>query len=216
MEIRIGSEIFKTKKALLERIRKMLYAAAPGVELGPPEHGFLLSLLQLHPEAKKKIGQGAKAFRVITSEYGNRGFEVIRLNEDWTDFSFMKCMNGRNPWLEFIHALRKAVDPQIWDAKQKAFIGNKEINCPLSGKPMTRDQAHADHIHPDTFDALVKRFCEMEKLDHGNLPLGPSVDGQMGRKLTDSALEARWKEFHSKNAKIRVISETEHRKLKRK
>lgn len=93
-EIVVAGETFVTKKALEEKLRALLYAAPLGVELDEPAHSFLLCVLFRHPEALKKIGLGVKAFRVTTSEYKNRCFEVIRVDGSYTDFSIMSCARG--------------------------------------------------------------------------------------------------------------------------
>src|SRR5262245_21327885 len=188
MEVWIGTEFFKTKKSLLEKIRKMLHAAPMGVELDEPHHGFLLELLKRHPEKEKKEGVGVRAFRVTTSEYKNRCFEIIRTDGSTTDFSFMKCVTERSSWAEFIHALREAIRQQIWEAKEKVFRWDEEIKCPLAGEVITREMAHVDHVHPVTFEFLAEAFAQVENLVRENLPLGPTVDGQAGRRLSDPVI----------------------------
>jgi hypothetical protein len=90
----VAGETFATKKALEERLKAMLHAAAPGVELDEPEHSFLLCVLFRHPDAVEKIGCGVRAFRVGTSKYGNRCFEAVRTDGTWTEFSYLKCAKG--------------------------------------------------------------------------------------------------------------------------
>jgi DNA-directed RNA polymerase-4 subunit 1 len=93
-EIVVAAQTFKTKKALEEKLRAMLYAAPLGVELDEPEHSFLLCVLFRHPEALKKVGCGVKAFRVTTTEYKNRCFEVIRTDGSYEEFSYPRCVKG--------------------------------------------------------------------------------------------------------------------------
>lgn len=93
-EIVVANESFGTKKALEEKLKSILHAAALGVELGEPEHSFLLCVLFRHPEALKKIGPGVRAFRVVTSEFRNRCFEAVRVDGSFSDFSYMKCARG--------------------------------------------------------------------------------------------------------------------------
>lgn len=213
MEVQVGREVFKTKKELLSKLRGMLHAAALGVELDEPEHGFLLELVQRHPEAQKKIGPGIRAFRVTTSEYRNRCFEVIRVDGTTTDFSYMKCVTEPTAWSEFLKALRKSVERQIWEAKEKVFLWDEVIACPVSGEMMTREQAAVEYVEPDTFDWLAEEFSSTEKLDKNNLPLGPAPDG--GKVLVDPALEARWQAFHERRAKFRILAVSEQKRRKK-
>lgn len=215
MQVQVGSETFKTKKALGERVRAILYGASIGVELDAAEHSFLLALLGRHPNAAKKIGPGVRAFRVTASLYGNRCFEILRVDGTETDFSYLKCVTPKTTWSEFLHAMRRAIGDQIFDFKNDTFGWPETLVCPLSGATITRDQAHVDHVYPDTFEALVDAFVEEEKLDRDALPLGPTEDGLMGRRLVDPALEDKWRAFHKAHAKLRVISEEAHKHLKR-
>lgn len=90
----VCGQVFKTKKALEEKLKSMLHAAIPGVELDEPEHSFLLCALFRHPDALYKIGSGVRAFRVTTTEYKNRCFEAIRVDGTSVEFSYMKCARG--------------------------------------------------------------------------------------------------------------------------
>jgi hypothetical protein len=212
MEVRIGKEVFKAKKDLLARLKEMLHAAPLGVELDLPQHEFLMELLKRHPEAKKKIGPGVKAFRVTTSEFKNRCFEVIREDGTETDFSYLKCVSEKTAWSEFTHALRDLVKHQVWEAKEKVFLWDEVIT--LGGETVTREETRVEYLSPDTFGWLAEEFSLTEKLDKNNLPLGPSPDG--GKVLVDPALEARWQAFHEKRAKFEILSESEHKKRKSK
>lgn len=215
LEVKVGQEVFKTKKSLLDRVKKMLHAATLGVEMDPPEHAFLMELMKRHPEYLKKVGPGVKAFRVTTSEYGNRCFEVIRIDETTTDFSYLKCVTEPTAWTEFAKALRKSIERQIWEAKEKVFLWDEVIVCKHSGEQMTRDQACVEYLPPDTFDWLSEEFSLTEKLDKNNLPLAPSPDGS-GKVLADPELEARWQAFHERRAKFEVLSENEAKRRKKK
>lgn len=90
----VAGESFTTKKALEEKLKAILHAAKPGVELDEPQHSFLLYVLFRHPDAIQKIGPGVRAFRVTTSKYGNRCFEAVRTDGTWTEFSYLKCARG--------------------------------------------------------------------------------------------------------------------------
>jgi hypothetical protein len=93
-EIVVFGQSFKTKKALEEKLRSMLHTAPLGVEFDEPEHSFLLCVLFRHPDVLKKIGRGVKAFRVTTSEYKNRCFEVVRVDGTYEEFSYPRCARG--------------------------------------------------------------------------------------------------------------------------
>lgn len=218
MEIQVGQEVFATKKALAERVRAILKRAPLGIELDPPAHDFLLSLFRRHPDFRTKGGCGIRGFRVCISPYGNRSFEIVRLDGTWTDFSYLKCITAKTAWSEFLSSLRHAVEDQVIEFRDRMLRGSEKekIVCPLSGQTITKRTAHVDHEFPDTFDSLVGRFSAIEGIDREAPPIGPSLDQMIGRRLLDPALEERWKVFHQANAKLRLINADVHRRLKRK
>lgn len=99
-EIVVAAQTFKTKKALEEKLKAILHASEPGVELDEPQHSFLMCVLFRHPEALNKIGCGVRAFRVTTSKYGNRCFEAVRVDGTGAEFSYLKCARGSDEELE--------------------------------------------------------------------------------------------------------------------
>ena len=94
MEIVICGKTFETKKALEEKLKRILHEAIPGVEFDEPEHSFLLCVLFRHPQAVEKIGPGVRAFRVTTTKYKNRCFEAVRVDGSNMEFSYASCARG--------------------------------------------------------------------------------------------------------------------------
>lgn len=94
--IQVAGQTFETKKALEERLKAMLHGAPIGVELDEPDHSFLLCVLFRHREAVEKIGPGVRAFRVTTSKYRNRCFEILRVDGTAQEFSYLKCVRGED------------------------------------------------------------------------------------------------------------------------
>lgn len=84
-----------TRLALELRLRQILHDSDLGVELDRPLQEFMADILQRHPEAAQKIGPGVRAIRVTTSKYGNRCFEVLRVDETSAEFSYLKCLKRK-------------------------------------------------------------------------------------------------------------------------
>lgn len=92
---RIAEETFSTKKALIERVRKILYAYPERGVLTTNDQRFMADLLMHHPDANQKIGGGIARMWVQTNPvYTNtRNFWLERVDGSSTDFSFMECLS---------------------------------------------------------------------------------------------------------------------------
>lgn len=211
MKITLGTSEFATQKAAKEEIQKRLHAAELEKPLG--DFDFWVDLLSRHPSATDKIGCGIVSFKVTLNQYRQRCLYAIRWDDTPVDFSYLKCLRPPTPKELFTKALRHAVEDQVIAFREHAFNGSETVVCPINRKPVTRDQVNVDHEPPYRFETLVQKFTIDEKIDPKDA-VAPSADGELGRRLSDPALEARWKEFHRTHAKLRVISVEAHRKLK--
>lgn len=94
--VSIGNWHFETQGEAVAFIQKILnkqqlMTPIPGVD----SNSFLRSLVQLHPRAAEKIGVGIQHFTVEPAKGGTRCFYITRIDGTRTDFSFMKCVRGR-------------------------------------------------------------------------------------------------------------------------
>lgn len=93
-EFAIAGETY-TRLALELRLRQILHDSQLGVEFDAPLHKFMLEILSRHPEAEQKVGPGVRAIRITTSKYGNRCFEVLRVDGTSAEFSYIKCLKRK-------------------------------------------------------------------------------------------------------------------------
>jgi hypothetical protein len=212
MKISLGQMEFVTQKSAKEEIQKRLHAAETETPLDDFE--FWMNLLERHPSASDKIGCGVVSFKVTLNRYRQRCLYAIRWDGTPVDFSFLKCLRPSTPKELFAKALRHAVEDQIIAFREAVFSGQETTICPILGKAVTRSQVNVDHEPPWRFETLVQKFSIDEKVDP-KTAVAPSVDGELGRRLSDPALEARFREFHKTHAKLRVISEEAHRNINR-
>lgn len=211
MKIILGSMEFATQKAAKEEIQKRLHAAELEKPLG--DFDFWMALLERHPSAPEKIGCGIVSFKVTLNKYRQRCLYAIRWDDTPVDFSYLKCLRPPTPKELFTKALRHAVEPQVIAFREAVFNGSSTIICPITKKPVTRDQVNVDHDLPYRFETLVEKFMIDEKVDP-KTAVAPSENGELGRHLSDPELEARWRGFHKTHARLRVISAEAHRNLK--
>jgi hypothetical protein len=167
----------------------------------------VLALLQLHPNAKAKIGPGVEAiYREPNPQNGgrNNGFVIHRIDGTIIDFSYRKCLGlGNHKNHRATQAFRGDVQCQIEVFKENAF-SEGTVECVLTGKKLTRQIAHVDH-HPTPFITLLRRFIKSEGLSLAKVEV-VDVRSMGGEKtIKDANLRQRWQIFHRDNAKLRVI-----------
>lgn len=214
--IEIAGQTFPSTGDFKIYLQKLLNDLPQGVVLGEPHHTFLCHIVRRHPSAADKIGAGIKHFKVLTNaNYGGRNqcFYLFRVDGTFTDFSYQKCVRPPTPWQEYYDALHSTIMDRIMEVREEAFGSNEEILCPIRKTSMTRSVCHVDHVHPDTFVALVERFNDEEWIHEETAPATEGSDLKCGRKLVDKGLEERWRFFHRTHAKLRVISKEAHREV---
>lgn len=204
--INVGRLNFPTKAAAKEFFRAIRDQYQDFERLAPGDALLLSELLSIHPEADQKIGVGISGFHVERDrEWGKtRGFFVDRIDGTSTDFSFLTCIDGKNPRNEVHQALRTAVKEQIVEFKRCALLA--ECVCPVTGVRLGAKNSHVDHQPPKTFAWLVQNWMSDAILDYESLVLVPSADNQFACRLADAGLRDCWAEYHRENAVLRLVS----------
>lgn len=137
----VGDLIFPTKASGKDFFRQIRDRYADGERINAEDHGLLLDLLGLHPEANMKFGCGVAFFTVETDREfrTTRHFMIHRLDGSFTDFSFSACFDGRNVRRDILESLRRAVAEQIVAFREQHFAAPPRLPLP----PFWRD----DHPH---------------------------------------------------------------------
>jgi hypothetical protein len=210
--VEVGALQFGTKGTALAYFREMLHRWPVGEQIGEPDATQLGWLLERHPGFREKAGAGVAGFSVRDAIYGYRCFEIMRLDGSKTDFSFDKCVDGKDSSAErrVVDAMRAEVAADILDAK-RAFFASKgdaeaRVACPLTGTRVTFGEAHADHAPPRSFGTLARLFLSARKIEPSVTLLAPHGDNQYEGRLADRALASEWRDFHHKEAAIRVVA----------
>ena len=211
MRVDVGGEVFPTKRALIDRSRKILYGHALWVPLPAEDVAFLCALLARHRSADKKIGAGVATIQVaVVPPYETRGFEIMRVDGTRTDFSFLECLRPSPHASRLRRALRFAVRAELLDYRVREFeiFGGADgrLGCAVTGAQMLPSEAHVDHVRPVTFEHLVRRLLEQHAIHPNAIELLAHGDGDTAVRLADSRLEGAWRSFHSEHARLRIIS----------
>lgn len=212
MKYEYAGERFRTKGAVRDRAREILYRYKPGVPLVGQDLLFVGALLSHHPRAEVKIGVGVAA---ITVEWNpvhanNKGFWITRIDGTKTDFSFYECITPTPYAMKVKSALRAAVSDQTQEFRARSYAAEHNPNmgfiCPILGGRTLYSEAHVDHAPPLTFDRLVADFLDDYGCSIKEVKVIDSQDGQIGDSLADKLLLMTWRDYHAKKAVLRMVS----------
>lgn len=161
MEYVIGSYIFKSKAEAKERYSKILKSWDLYENVQGDDIHLLNALLDAHPWRKSIVGGShVIGYRLIPTEYRNRAIEAIREDGTTAAFPLGRAFEKRNPNKAdiFRKQCRKAVADQIIRYKKAAFETTDLVWCELTGRWITWDECHVDHVYP--FEDLIQDFRE--------------------------------------------------------
>lgn len=209
----LNGQFFKTKDDVCQKIRDILHSYSMGSRVSEDDAKFLLDLLCNHPSADSKIGTGVEAFEIRQNPRftKSRCFYLIRIDGSEEDFSYTKCLYPPTSLAIFKNICRKLVGIQLFWLKSACFRKNanedRRIQCPITGEWVTEDQAHVDHIPPDTFEKLVTDFIAQNNINVEEVEIREAEgDAEIGKTFTDASLAEEWIKYHNENAKLRVVS----------
>jgi hypothetical protein len=194
---------------LREHFGRILHRYPIGSEIPEPDATDLRWLIERHPETAQKIGAGVARFTVQENPpYNTRGFWIERVDGTRIDFSYLACVNGRPPALgEVAAAMRDEVADDIWRAKRTYFDEHAvdgKVPCAETGKPISIEEAHADHAEPYRFNTLATTFLAARGIvpDAGLIETSPD---DMRQRFKDRRLARDWIAYHHKLACIRIV-----------
>ena len=186
--------IFPTQKAALEHYKKILWLYELGEHISNPEHEEqLLVLIENHPEALQKVGEGIDYLYIDEAYQGTRCFHIKRTDGSSTDFSYLTAVKGEKPPLvrEFKEACRVAVQPYLFQARDKFFRENQDdegrVKCELTLQLITKEEADIDHKDSLPFNVLVETWIHAIKLELSADLLSPPMDNQYVTQFADEA-----------------------------
>jgi hypothetical protein len=211
---RISAEVFRTKREIVAHVRGILARTQIGSELAPADRGFMLSLLQRHPSASRKIGPGIRAIRVDLNTHWapQKAFVLVRIDGSETDFSYYSCIYPSAHDAKFCEACRQAVVADVLAFKKRFFETAadefNEVACAVTGERVSWNDAHVDHAPPWTFKTIVNAFVGEQGIDVAAVPLAGDGDNEWQSTFADPAMSDRFRHFHNERARLRLVTRT--------
>jgi len=200
-QFNICGQEFKSKKALTEKIREILYG---NEELSIINQEFMKEVLQLHPEYEQKKGTGIDYIYIDKDGYNGKCFWIQRLDGTTTDFSFYSCINGEpSHRAQFLKSCRYAVKQDTQNKKQELY--NENPVCAVSGVSLIGRQVHLDHAYPLEFQTIVQNFIDKHNLDINKVKIKPMEDGNTITEFEDERFARAFRKYHNSVAQLRLV-----------
>jgi hypothetical protein len=195
-------KVFKTKKQETEFFRSILHRYEIGSRLSDEDAMDLAALLERYPDRDQKVGAGISHFTSRENTYGGRGFFLHRKDGSSTDFSYLRCINGRPPHKqEVARAFRRCIQGDVLERKRELFFLHGPIlPCPITGERLEIHTAHMDHKAPLTFEVLLHTFLATKALDYDDVVLSTGSDNQECPAIVDAALRDEFRSYHNRVA----------------
>jgi hypothetical protein len=202
---------FRSKSDAFAFFRAMLGRYHNGQTISDPDSSHLRNLLDRHPEALQKIGIGVKRFFRARAVQGTDCFWLERDDAASTDFSIKSCVDakGKSLYQEFAEACREAVQPELTRKKKVHFEmhGDSDgtVVCEVTGERVALYQSHLDHKKPMTFQVIVHTFITAHNIEIRPEMLCRPGDAEFAVTFADKDIEARFRDYHLRAAKLRII-----------
>lgn len=201
------------------RARRILHTTPPGKSLEEEDFQFMIGLLLRHPRAEEKFGDGVRAIRIEPNGvWGGVMFVAERLDGSVTDFSYRKCLRAPTRRGEVRAACRQAVAEDVIAFKREFFARHADeagqVACPLTGQLLGWLEAHVDHAPPWRFRRIFASFFRSLRISVDDVRAVEDGPAGMPRRLADTELAERFRQFHSRVAMLRVIAANENLRIR--
>lgn len=129
-----------------------------------------------------------------------------RVDGSEADFSWPVCLDGRpSRKTQVMNAFRHEVWRDVATAKADFFACRASVVCEATGRSITIDDSHLDHMAPLTFEVLVYTFLKLKDLTTDSIDIENEDEG-IGVWLRDRDLAREWRDYHARAAVARPVA----------
>lgn len=97
---------------------------------------------------------------------------------------------------------RDLIIEQIAAFRREFWPNNLSPICPLSGRRLTPQASHVDHVYP--FIKLVEDWARINQVDIETVTV--KLSRKLGRLTMGDKLDSSWREYHFRYAKLQMLS----------
>jgi hypothetical protein len=191
---------FTSKAAVADYAQNILHAAPMNTRITGFNETFLLELFSQHPRATEKM-DGVEAVEIRPNAFGQKAFWLVTGAGEARDIGYRKCLSPPSPLTKFSEACRRAVAPYVTTVKVKYFADLQPHKCQVTGRWITRDQAHVDHAPPWVFSRIVHEFIRTRAIDVTKV----AYEDAQGAYFESIGLQNDFVRFHNEHATLRIV-----------
>jgi len=164
---------------------------------------FLNELIKCHNNYVQKKGCGIKGFKIQLGRFNQKYFELHRLDDSYTDFSYLKCLNNRGFESEIKSACRYSIEKDILKFKRKTF-DKGDVICDVSKEKLFFDNCHVDH-HKPSFKEIFNLWIKDKNITKKDLSTSKAKDNEERITFINKSLEDDFREFHNRHCNLRIV-----------
>jgi len=230
IKIEIGSKKFESKKSALDFYKKILNKYDFNESLNDEDYQYLLDLVnydafyeditnnnnieeeESQVELKDSTNENEsfvlEDVKIVKGQYSTKCFQLIwdDGDEEIISYRFMINQNKLSDESIFRIACRNATYSDLRQVKQKYFDVHSVkgcVKCQETGILSKWIELQVDHRQPNTFSVITDRFIELNNINFSEIEYEVGSSNKL--EFKDVELKEKFKEYHKKIAKLRVI-----------
>jgi hypothetical protein len=209
----LGRITFPRKADAEMQVREILHKAPLHERLTGAKFLLVLGVLAKHPHADEKLEGGmiglTVAFNVSSDGRYSRGFQIIRPDGAYIDFSYRDALGTDAALKETIDSAgRNAVKESIVGFKQKAFALALKVPCAVTGIMVIWEDADVHHAEPWPFEKIVATFVEQ----NGEPAVRRRPNGDFGAEFVYEKDAGAFRKLHDRLAVLQIVSRDKHQR----
>ena len=193
-----------TKIYVKKRCQEILKYYPRGIWLPKEDKEFLVELLKNHPRYEIKKGKGIKGFKIRKGVFNQKMFELYRIDNSFTDFSYLRCLNDLSFEAQIKSSCREAIEKDILNFKIRKFEKEK-VFCEVSGIELSFNNCHVDHFSP-TFKQIYELWRIQVNISKNDLSSKKSIDNEERIWFTNEKLRNHFRTFHNSICNLKIVS----------
>lgn len=201
---KIGHIEFKTIKDCYEYTKNIVNNEICNVDKAHLNFGFLIDLLNNHPDRDEKIGTGVHYFIIEPNRINQNGNAIYIIRNDGSsiDFSWRLCCGKDIKKSTFkynlMNAMRNSIKEQTINYKQSNIL--KCCLCFITN--LEYKNYHVDH-KTKPFSVIMERFLKFNKFEHLTFDDSSVMNGAIFKQ--DEEFKYNWITYHNQEADYQIL-----------
>lgn len=208
----IGLRRFDTKGEAQVKVRRVLHGHPWGTVLSGEDFDLIRDLLDMHPDARDKIGDGVDAILIDQGPHPkyphHPSFYVIRSDGYRDDFSYKDCFSHPSLRSQVHNVMRVEVEDKV-TAYFDSRIAAGSFSSDLSGTPLQQSDTAVSYFRGPSFAQIADDFAAREG-GFEAIELTAPAQQRLGR-FVDRDQAERWRTWWTERAMLGLLTKQENR-----